>query len=185
MVDDDYFGPGHDTHDRAFGRLVKVCAWSARIGAFYPGSVALGENIGGGYSSPEGAVAGWMGSPGHRTNILAGDYWETGVGYREGSSRDHRWVQDFGRRRGVYPVVINDEATRTDGPFVNLYVYGSWSEVRIRNDNDAFGPWQPFTRTLAWRLADVDGLRTVSVEMRSESTVVAASDTIELSLSRR
>ena len=37
MVDDDYFGPDHDTYDRSGGRLVKVCAWSARIGAFYTG----------------------------------------------------------------------------------------------------------------------------------------------------
>ena len=37
MVDDDYFGPGHDTYDRVGGRLIEVCAWSARIGAFYAG----------------------------------------------------------------------------------------------------------------------------------------------------
>lgn len=185
MVDDDYFGPGHDTRNRAGGRLVKICAWSTRIGAFYAGAVALGENIGEGYSSPQEAITGWLGSPGHRANILNGDYWETGVGYRAGSSRGHRWVQDFGRRRGIYPVVINDEATSTDGPVVSLYVYGSWSEVRIRNDHEAFSPWQPFASTLAWSLASVDGLRTVSVEMRSESAVVTASDTIELSLSRR
>ena len=185
MVDDDYFGPDHDTYDRSGGRLVEVCAWSARIGAFYAGGNALGENIGEGYSSPQEAVTGWMGSSGHRANILNGDYWETGVGYRAGASDGHRWVQDFGRRRGVYPVVIDDEAASTDSRLVNLYVYGSWSEIRIRNDGEAFGPWQPFTSTLAWTLADVDGLRTVSVEMRRGSTVATASDTIELRLSRR
>jgi len=185
MVDDDYFGPGHDTYDRAGGRLVKVCAWSARIGAFYAGGNALGENIGEDYSSPQEVVTGWMGSSGHRANILNGDYWETGVGYRAGASHGHRWVQDFGRRRGVYPVVINDEAASTDSPFVELYVYGNWSQVLIRNDSEAFGPWQPFASTLAWSLANVDGLRTVSVEMRSGGTVVTASDTIGLSFSRR
>jgi uncharacterized protein YkwD len=185
MVDDDYFGPGHDTYDRTFGRLVKVCAWSTRIGAFYTGANARGENIGKGYTSPQETVTGWMGSSGHRANILDGRFWETGVGYQAGTSHEHYWVQDFGRRRGVYPVVINDEAASTDGPFVNLHVYGSWSEVRIRNDSDAFGPWQPFTSTLAWRLAEVDGLRTVSVEMRGGSTVVTATDSIALGLSRR
>ena len=98
---------------------------------------------------------------------------------------EHRWVQDFGRRSGAYPVVINDEAASTDDRRVNLYVYGGWSEIRIRNDSEAFSPWQPFTHALAWTLADVDGLRTVDVEMRSGSTTVAASDTIALSLSRR
>ena len=185
MVDDDYFGPGHDTYDRAGGRLEKVCDWGARIGAFYAGASALGENIGEDYSSPQEVVTGWMGSSGHRANILNGNYWETGVGYRAVISDGHRWVQDFGRRRGVYPVVINDEAASTDSPFVTLDVYGRWSEIRIRNDGEAFGPWQPFGSTLAWSLANVDGLRTVSIEMRSGSTVVAASDTIELSLRSR
>ena len=185
MVDDDYFGPGHDTYDRSGGSLVRVCAWSARVGAFYPGGGALGENVADDYSSPQEAVAGWMRSSGHRANILNGDYRETGVGYRAGPSHGHRWVQDFGRRRGIYPVVINDEAASTDRRFVNLYVYGSWSEVRLRNDGAAFGPWQPFTHTLPWTLAGVDGLRTVDVEMRRRSTTVTASDTIALSLSCR
>jgi len=185
MMDDDYFGPGHDTYDRSGGSLVRVCDWSARIGAFYTGGDALGENIADDYSSPREAVTGWMRSSGHRANILNGDYRETGVGYRAGPSHGHRWVQDFGRRREIYPVVINDEAASTDSRFVNLYVYGSWSEIRIRNDGEAFSPWQPFTSTREWTLANLDGLRTVSVEMRSGSTTVTASDTIALSLSRR
>jgi uncharacterized protein YkwD len=180
MVDDDYFGRGHDTYDRSGGRLVKVCAWSARIGAFYTGWSALGENIADGSSSPQAVVTGWMDSSGHRANILNADYRETGVGYRAGASRGHCWVQDFGRRSGVHPVVINDEAAGTDSRFVSLNVYGAWSEIRIRNDNEAFGPWQPFTNTLAWTLADVDGLRTVDVEMRRGSTTETARDTIVL-----
>jgi uncharacterized protein YkwD len=185
MVDDDYFGPGHDTYDRSGGRLVRVCAWSARVGSFYTGGNAVGENLGDGYSSPQEVVTGWMGSSGHRANILNGDYRETGVGYRAGASGAHRWVQDFGRRSETYPVVINGEAASTDDRLVDLYVYGSWSGIRIRNDGEAFSPWQPFTHALAWTLADAEGLRTVGVEMRRGSTTVAASDTIVLSLSRR
>ncbi len=180
MVDDDYFGRDHDTYDRAGGRLVKVCAWSARIGAFYSGWNALGENLAVDSSSPQATVTGWMGSSGHRANILNEDYWETGVGYWAGAAYEHCWVQDFGRRSGVYPVVINDEAATTDSRFVDLYVYGSWSDIRIRNDNEAFGPWRPFTNTLAWTLADVDGLRTVDAEMRLGSTTLTARDTIAL-----
>lgn len=185
MVDDDYFGPGHDTYDRKGGGLVRVCAWGARLTAYYPAASARAENLGEGYSSPEEVVTGWMGSSGHRANILNGNYWETGVGYQAGASDEPRWVQDFGRRRGVYPVVTDGEAASTDDRLVNLYVYGRWSEIRIQNDGEAFSPWQPFTSSVEWTLADVDGLRTVRVEMRSGSTVVTASDTIELRLSRR
>ena len=118
MVDDDYFGPGHDTYDRKGGRLVRVCAWGARLSAYYPGASARAENLGEGYSSPQEVVDGWMGSSGHRANILNGRYWETGVGYQAGASDEPRWVQDFGRRRSVYPVVINDEAASTDDRLV-------------------------------------------------------------------
>jgi hypothetical protein len=121
-----------------------------------------------------------MGSSGHRANILGTGSWETGVGYRAGASYGHYWVQDFGRRGGVYPVVINDEAASTDNRNVTLYVYGSWTEMRIRNDSEAFSAWQPFSNTVAWTLANVNGLRTVNVEMRSGSTTKAASDTITL-----
>jgi uncharacterized protein YkwD len=185
MVDDDYFGRGHDSYDRVSGRLVKSCGWSARIGAFYAGASALAENIGGGYSSPEEVVAGWMGSSGHRANILSGSYWETGVGYQAGGSDGRHWVQDFGRRRGIYPVIIDGEAASTDSSLVSLYVYGRGTDIRVRNDGEPFGPWQPFASTLAWSLAGIEGLRTVSVEVRRGSTVAAASDTIELRLSRR
>jgi uncharacterized protein YkwD len=180
MVDDDYFGPDHDTYDRKGGRLVRVCAWDARLSAYYPGASARAENLGDGYSSPQEVVDGWMGSSGHRANILNERYWETGVGYQAGASDEPRWVQDFGRRTSVYPVVIDDEAASTGSPLVGLYVYGRWREVRLRNDTEPFSPWQPFTSTVAWTLADVEGVRTVSVEMRSGSTVVTASDTIEL-----
>ncbi|MFP4344945.1 MAG: CAP domain-containing protein [Anaerolineales bacterium] len=40
-----------------------------------------GENLAGGSSSPEEVVADWMGSPGHRANLLNCDFEEVGVGY--------------------------------------------------------------------------------------------------------
>ena len=45
---------------------------------------AAAENVyagGGPFNSPEAAVAGWMNSPGHRTNILNGVYVHIGSGY--------------------------------------------------------------------------------------------------------
>ena len=180
MVDDNYFGPDHDTYDRSGGSLVKVCAWSARIGAFYTGWNGLAENIAAGYSTPQAAVTGWMNSPGHRANILSSSVWETGVGYWSGASYGHYWAQDFGRRTGQYPVVIDDEAASTDNRNVALYVYGTWTEMRIRNDSESFTAWQPFSSTVSWTLPNVNGLRTVTVEMRSGATTVSSSDTITL-----
>jgi uncharacterized protein YkwD len=61
------------------------------------------ENIADDSSSPPATVTGWMGSSGHRANILNGNHWETGVGYRAGASHGHHWVQDFGRGAGSIP----------------------------------------------------------------------------------
>jgi hypothetical protein len=64
---------------------------------------------------------------------------------------------------------------------VRLHVYGSWREMRLRNEDDPFGPWRPFASDLDWRLADGAGLRSVTVEMREGRTLATASDSIRLS----
>lgn len=58
-----------------------------------------GENIAAGYDSTDNVVAGWMDSPGHRRNILYGNFKYLGVGYYyapdgEGGYK-HYWVQIF------------------------------------------------------------------------------------------
>ncbi len=40
----------------------------------------LGENVASGYRTLEGVVRGWMGSEGHRANILRSEFTEIGVG---------------------------------------------------------------------------------------------------------
>jgi hypothetical protein len=76
--------------------------------------------------------------------------------------------------------VINREddiiATRN----VNLYLYGTgvWSEMRLRNDDEAWGAWQSFQKDVSWRLKDQAGLRTVWVEMRQGAQTYLTSDTI-------
>lgn len=42
---------------------------------------SAGENIAAGYHTPEAVMDGWMGSSGHRANILNCNYQEIGVGY--------------------------------------------------------------------------------------------------------
>jgi len=54
-----------------------------------------GENIAAGYRTPEAVVAAWMGSSGHRANILNPNFTHIGVGYASGGSYGHYWVQEL------------------------------------------------------------------------------------------
>lgn len=57
---------------------------------------ALGENLALGYSDASSAVAAWMRSPGHRANILAHGYVETGVVLAPDARGRLIFVQTFG-----------------------------------------------------------------------------------------
>ncbi|MEM7112456.1 MAG: CAP domain-containing protein [Chloroflexota bacterium] len=63
---------------------------------------AVGENIAAGYSTATAVMEGWMGSPGHRDNILNCEANEIGIGYvflanDTGSvNYHHYWTQLFG-----------------------------------------------------------------------------------------
>lgn len=177
--------------------------WDRMVAAGYIYSSAA-ENIAWGYPDPEAVVGGWMASPGHRANILSTSYRELGNGYVEqvgdlGNVRRSSvggtsctpdifnqgpffryWTQNFGRRSSVYPVVINREAHLTESREVALYLYGSWSDMRLRNDNGTWSTWLPFSNDAVWQLSPGNGVKTVHAEMRSGSTVIAASDAIIL-----
>jgi uncharacterized protein YkwD len=182
MARDDYFAEDHDTYRRrANGRLARVCAWTDRLGSFYVGWNSLGENLASGYETPDEVVSAWMGSAVHRAQILGRGHWETGAGYATGGSEGHYWVQDFGRRGGAYPVVIEGEAPTTRERRVRVFVYGSWREMRLRNDDAAFSPWRTFESEFEWTLAPARGVRTVTVELRGDRRRSAASsDSIRL-----
>jgi uncharacterized protein YkwD len=61
----------------------------------YPSSY-IGENIYLNVRSPDAAVAGWLASPGHRTNIETARYAATGVGVALAADGRLLWVQKFG-----------------------------------------------------------------------------------------
>lgn len=66
---------------------------------------AIGENIAFGQTSVGEVIETWMGSPGHRKNILGPHFSELGIGLALGKGRDGKyqvlWVQNFGApRRG-------------------------------------------------------------------------------------
>lgn len=179
MMADDYFN--HDSYDRVGGNLQFACGVWTRVAKFYSYSGA-GENIAAGYTTPEAVMQGWMGSSGHRANILNPDFRELGVGYYLGY-RGY-WVQDFGYRTNVYPVVINGDGQLTDNRSISIYLYGEgvFSEYRIKDDASQWTAWQPFQKNLSWTLnGPGNAMRTVTVELRKSSgEVVTSTDSIFL-----
>ena len=91
MIERDYFS--HDTE----GRDEDACERVRRYGYRWS---ACGENIG--YdATPERMFAAWMGSSGHRANILSGGFREVGIGAHTGDYGDHKttmYTVDFGAR---------------------------------------------------------------------------------------
>jgi subtilisin family serine protease len=183
MGQDDYFS--HTSRDRCNGSLVDVCTCFERIISYYSSNWrSLGENIAAGYRTPESVMDVWMNSQGHRDNILSPGNWEIGVGYFEGAGSYYRyWVQDFGRRTGVYPLVIDREAASTDSQTVSLYIYGDWQEMRLRNNDGDWTAWQAFRSSSSWTLPGTAGDHTVWAELRDGSTTTVTSDTIRLTQS--
>ncbi|WP_256759368.1 CAP domain-containing protein [Cohnella sp. WQ 127256] len=55
---------------------------------------SAGENIAKGQPTPEEVVKAWMNSPGHRKNIMSGDFTHMGVGYVLKNGAAH-WTQEF------------------------------------------------------------------------------------------
>ena len=86
------------------------------------GDWTVGENIAWGQgelSTPRSIVAAWMASPGHRKNILTGEYTEIGLGVVTGTPGDTSWgatyTTDFGavqRDEGAEAIVAASAAAR-------------------------------------------------------------------------
>lgn len=64
----------------------------------------IGENIASGYKTPESVMRGWMGSAGHRANILDDDFTEIGVG-----AKGRYQCQIFGKPKELRRVIIGKE----------------------------------------------------------------------------
>ncbi len=183
----------------------KTQPWNRMTAAGYTGFVTAAENIAAGYGTPESVVAGWVASPGHYANMISTANYETGVGYvyQSTDQADIRlnpdsndctanffnqgpyyayWTEDFGRRSGVYPVVIDREAPSTTSTTVDLYVYGQgWAqEMRFSNDGATWSAWEPYQPDAVWTLSGGAGTQTVYAQIRNGATVRQASDTIYL-----
>jgi uncharacterized protein YkwD len=66
-------------------------------GAGYVGWTSLGENVAAGYPTVTAVMSGWMGSTGHRANLLSTSYQHVGVGRAPSGSGALYWTQNFGR----------------------------------------------------------------------------------------
>ncbi len=178
MGQDNYFA--HDSYDRVGGTLQFVCGVFTRLVNYY--SNASAENIAAGYPSPQSVMNGWMGSSGHRANILSTSNWTIGVGYNsiDNSGYYHYWVQDFGHPLSEYPLIINRDAASTTDRDVSIYIYGNFQQMRLKNDNAAWGNWQTFQNSFPWTLTGGVGDRTVTAELKTGSTTYTSSDTIYL-----
>lgn len=149
-----------------------------------------GENIAAGNSTAAATMAQWMASSGHRANILGTSFNEMGNGYgaNPASTYRHYWTQVFGRRSGVYPLVIAREAYQTGSCAIDLYVYGAGFATQMRFSNNAgatWSPWQTYSANTVWNLAGTaGGIATVHAEIRNGSgSALSASDSIRLTAS--
>lgn len=95
------------THSGADGTVVADRV--ERAGYAY---ATVGENVAGGYPSPEAVVAAWLDSPGHRAILLSPDARHAGVGYafRADGRLHHFWtlvVAAPGRTEATAPVACH------------------------------------------------------------------------------
>lgn len=79
--------------------------WIEQVGYPEGNCWRAGENIAwgtGGLGTVRSTFRSWMGSPGHRANILGSDYDDLGVGLRVGTLDGYRaahvWIQHFAKR---------------------------------------------------------------------------------------
>jgi uncharacterized protein YkwD len=80
----------------------------------------VGENIGWGQASlatPRSMVDAWMNSPGHRENLLSGDYTEVGLGLALGTPADRTWgatyTTDFGAGSTARAAAVSPRAKKS------------------------------------------------------------------------
>jgi uncharacterized protein YkwD len=182
MAQENYFPADHATYDRLpNGALIAVpnCGMQERVVSYYGNNWAsIAENIANGQTTPAEVMDSWMNSTGHRANILSTDNWELGVAYAPGVLNKRYWVQDFGKRFDIYPLIINSDAVTTTTTNVTVYIYGSWTSMRFRNDGGTWESWRTFKNSSSWTINNTEGIHTVEAELTDGSKNVTTSDTI-------
>lgn len=67
----------------------------------YTNYTTIGENVAGGHTSIDDAVAGWIASPAHCTNLMNAEFTEMGVAVATNENSDFGiyWTQSFGSKK--------------------------------------------------------------------------------------
>ena len=168
-------------------------ACSAGYGPYGWGACYVGETIAAGFPAPAEVVAAWLDSPGHRSLLMSGKLREIGIGYVTGGRYGSYLTADLGSQPDVLPVFVNYDDRVTDSRQVTLTLaneevsgYGGIDyapEVMISNDPSFAGAqWEDYTPHKSWTLVGVDGVNTVFVKYRDETSYkVTSSDDILLS----
>jgi uncharacterized protein YkwD len=82
----------------------------------YTFPVTVGENIAEGFPTPSSVVSAWMGSEGHRENILGTSFTVMGVGAATDASGAYFWTVDFGGFTDPGSVAAGADPTPTPTP---------------------------------------------------------------------
>ncbi len=176
MVQDDYRETA--TYDIVDGVLTEICDTNTRLRTFYfeLGSWTMGTSYTA--ETAEEAVSGWL-AGGQMTDWLLSANWdEIGVGYYANSEQTRKyWVVHQGTSSNT-PLVINYEAIEAFSTSVDLYVYGNFDTMRLRNNGGEWSDWIPFQNEIAWSMDNFVGQQTVEAEMWGFNTVVFSSDSI-------
>jgi uncharacterized protein YkwD len=67
------------------------------VAAGYVGWTAMAENVAAGQPTVDSVVGAWMGSSGHRANLLGSAYTDVGFGRAASGAGTLYWTQVFGR----------------------------------------------------------------------------------------
>ena len=78
----------HDLDGKGFAERVADAGYKA---------AGVAENVGWNFADPKAAVEGWMGSEGHRANLLGEQYTEVGLAVAKSAKGETYWVQVFAK----------------------------------------------------------------------------------------
>jgi uncharacterized protein YkwD len=108
------------------------------------GWAAAGENVAAGYATPAATVDAWMGSTGHRANILSGSYNSIGTGWYIAGGRS--WsVQVFAKYAGVTTPGSTSYKDATS------LIYSLYSDILLRTpDAEGVNTWRNYLVNQGW-----------------------------------
>lgn len=160
------------------------------------GQPIVDENMWSGHGTVEDAMAWFLRSDVHRSNILSRRYREIGIGVAVDGAGQSYYVLVFSARPNVLPVYINDGAAATNDPQIAIHLtneearpegegvsfMGQAVEVMISDRPDFAGAsWQAWSEYVSWTLPDAPGEYTIYVRYRDAAgRTAAAADSIVL-----